>query len=110
MSHFPGTERYAEPDLAFDKELLAGMAAARARRPRRGGARPHRQCRTALLGLRRRRAWRAQARPRLAGAELAPQLRLARLVCAAAARAAAALSGDSGRSRRADPRAARARP
>jgi 2,3-dihydroxyphenylpropionate 1,2-dioxygenase len=31
MSHFPGTERYAEPDLAFDKELLAGIAAGRLR-------------------------------------------------------------------------------
>jgi 2,3-dihydroxyphenylpropionate 1,2-dioxygenase len=26
MSHFPGTERYAEPDLAFDKALLARLA------------------------------------------------------------------------------------
>ncbi|MGH7038810.1 MAG: hypothetical protein ACREE1_11820 [Stellaceae bacterium] len=26
MSHFPGTERYGEPDLAFDKEVLAGIA------------------------------------------------------------------------------------
>ncbi|HEV2300756.1 MAG TPA: hypothetical protein VGR91_04220 [Stellaceae bacterium] len=25
MSHFPGTERYAEPDLAFDKALLAQL-------------------------------------------------------------------------------------
>jgi 2,3-dihydroxyphenylpropionate 1,2-dioxygenase len=25
MSHFPGTERYSEPDLAFDKELLARL-------------------------------------------------------------------------------------
>jgi 2,3-dihydroxyphenylpropionate 1,2-dioxygenase len=27
MSHFPGTERYAEPDLAFDKEALRPIAA-----------------------------------------------------------------------------------
>ena len=25
MSHFPGTERYAEPDLAFDKKVLAEL-------------------------------------------------------------------------------------
>ncbi|HZU88052.1 MAG TPA: hypothetical protein VE993_02230 [Stellaceae bacterium] len=27
MSHFPGTERYGEPDLAFDREVLARVAA-----------------------------------------------------------------------------------
>lgn len=26
LSHFPGTERYAEPDLAFDKKLVAELA------------------------------------------------------------------------------------
>jgi 2,3-dihydroxyphenylpropionate 1,2-dioxygenase len=61
----PGKARRRQPEIAD--------------RLRRGRARRHRQYRAALLGLRRRRARRAQARRRLDGPELAPQLRLARL-------------------------------
>jgi hypothetical protein len=77
---FPGTERYAEPDL-----LGRGPGEAHRQQPqiadrlRRGRARPRRQYRAPLLGRRGRHARRAQARYRLDGPELAPQPRLARL-------------------------------
>ena len=60
MSHYPGTERYAAPDLAWDREVLARIAAGNlkslvgydaAELDRR------RQCQAQLLGLCRRRAW-----------------------------------------------------
>ena len=82
MSHFPGTDRYSNPELDLGQEPARQ---ARRRQPevadrlRRGRARRHRQYRAALLGLRRRRARRAQARRRLHGPELAPRLCLARL-------------------------------
>ena len=82
MSHFPGTDRYSNPGARLG-QARAGEARRRqpeiADRLRRGRARRDRQHRAALLGLRRRRARRAQARRRLDGSELAPQLRLARL-------------------------------
>ncbi len=58
---------------------LAGGQSQVADRLRRGRARRQGQHRAALLGLRRRRPRRAQARHRVARPELAPQLRLARL-------------------------------
>jgi Catalytic LigB subunit of aromatic ring-opening dioxygenase len=70
MSHFPGTERYAEPDLAWD-ETAPGEAHRQqpqiADRLRPGRARPRRQSRAPLLGRRGRHARQAQARYRLDG-------------------------------------------
>ena len=82
MSHFPGTDRYSNPELNWDKSVLDKLSVGKSQvadRLRRGRARRDRQYRTALLGLRRRRAWRAQARRRVHGPELAPRLCVARL-------------------------------
>ena len=82
MSHFPGTDRYSNPELAWDRRVLEKLAAGKSEIPdrlRRSRARRHRQYRIALLGLRRRRARRAQARRGVDGPELASQLRLAGL-------------------------------
>ncbi len=76
---------------------LADRQSQIAHRLQRGRARRHRQHRAALLGLRRRRARRAQARHRADGPELAPRLRVARLVRRRAAR----------RQRRTTPRSSR---
>ena len=82
MSHFPGTDRYSNPGAGLG-QARAGEAQGRqpeiADRLRRDRARRDRQYRAALLGLRGRRARRAQARHRVDGPELASQLRLAGL-------------------------------
>jgi hypothetical protein len=60
MSHYPGTERYAAPDLAWDREALARIAVGNLKSLTGYDAaelRQRRQCRTSLLGLRRGRAW-----------------------------------------------------
>ena len=117
----PGERRHVafprhRPLLQSGAELGQERARqARGRKPeiadrlRRGRARRDRQYRAALLGLRRRRARRAQARRRLDGPELAPRLRLARLDRRQDRRARRALSLDQAGAGRADRRAARAR-
>ena len=114
MSHFPGTDRYSNPELGWDTRVLEQLAERQAQvadRLRRDRARRHRQYRAALLGLRGRRAGRAQARHRLHGSELASQLRLAGLDRRARRRRARrALSLDQARAGRAHLGAARARP
>ena len=82
MSHFPGTDRYSNPELGWDNRVLEQLRSGKLKSLigyDESRARRHRQYRAALLGLRRRRAGRAQARRRVDGSELAPQLRLARL-------------------------------
>src|SRR5215831_6363417 len=70
-------------------------------------ARPNRQCRVALLGGSGRRAGRAQAGHRLNGTELAPQLRVARILHAARRRARSSLSLDHAGTGRIDDRTSR---
>ena len=111
MSHYPGTERYAEPDLAWDQKTLDRIAGGNlksligydaAELDAAGNV-------ELLLGLCGGGARRRHTRHRLVRAELAPQLRLARLVRPAANRAGAALPVDQARTRRADRRLAGAR-
>ncbi len=79
---FPRHRPLLQPGIELGQEPARQ---ARLRKPqiadrlRRGRARRDRQHRAALLGLRRRRARRAQARRGVDGPELAPRLRLARL-------------------------------
>ena len=98
---WPGTTSVLESLRAGNLKSLIGYRRDRARRDR--------QYRTALLGLRRRRAGRAQARRRLDGSELAPQLCLARAGPARRSHGARrALSVDQARTRRTDLGPARA--
>ena len=59
MSHFPGTNRYSNPELEWDQAALAahrGRQSEIADRLRRRRAGRQRQYRASMLGLRRRRA------------------------------------------------------
>ena len=97
MSHYPGTERYAEPDLAWDRRALDRLAAGNLKSllgydaaELDAAGNVELRCWACAAGAARR----AQARHRLAGAELASQLRLARLVQPTAGPARAALPVD----------------
>ena len=113
MSHFPGTNRYGNPGARLGQPAVGKARGRQAEIPdrlRRDRARRHRQYRAAVLGLRRRRARRAQARHRVDGSELAPQLRLARLDRRGAGPARCPLSRDQAGARRTDRGAAWPRP
>ncbi len=95
---FSGTDRYSNPELAWDNSVLEKLAAQKAQvadRLRRDRARRHRQHRAALLGLRGAGAL-GERKPDIVsmGPELAPQLRVARLVSPPGNGHAAALSVD----------------
>ncbi len=113
MSHFPGTDRYANPELAFDRRVLEKLAAGNLKsligydESELDADREHR---AALLGLRGRRAGRAGARHRLHGSELAPQLCVAGLDRFRSRRERPALSLDQAGAGGTHLRAARARP
>src|SRR6202451_3046843 len=82
MSHFPGTDRYSNPELAWDKRVLEKLAAGNLKSLicfDETAVDAHGHHRAALRGARRRRARRAQAERSVDGSELASQLRLARL-------------------------------
>ena len=103
MSHFPGTDRYSNPELAWDNKVLEKLAIGNleiADRLRRDGTGRNRQHRTALLGLRRGRLGRAEARYRLNGPQLASQLCVAGVVQPAGRLARGALPLDQTGARR----------
>ncbi len=82
MSHFPGHRPLFQSGAGLGQPRAReaqGRQSEIADRLRRDRARRDRQYRAALLGLRGRRAGRAQARRGVDGPELASQLRLARL-------------------------------
>ena len=75
MSHFPGTDRYSNPELDWDNRVLEKLRRGQAEiadRVRRGRAGRDRQYRAAVLGVRGGGAGRAQAGHRADEPELAP--------------------------------------
>src|SRR5262249_54888023 len=111
MSHFPGTNRYSNPELAWDRRVLEKLAAGNLKSLI--GFDENELDDTGNIELRcwacaGRRARRAQARRRVDGSELASQLRLAGLDRYATGGARDALSLDKARTGRADLGAARA--
>ena len=113
MSHYPGTERYAAPDLDWDRAALARIAAGNlkslvgydaAELDTAGNVELSCwACAAGALG---------ECKPehRFAGVELAPQLCFARLVQSASGAARTALPVDQARTRRIDRGTPRSRP
>ena len=109
MSHYPGTEHYAEPDLAWDRTALDRIAAGHLK-----SLAGYDAAELDAAGNVELRCWACAAgmlgerKPDIVvvRAELAPQLRLARLVQPAATPSAAALPVDQTGTGRADRRIA----